>query len=179
VIVALAGRRIDAPDTKTERFPERNIAQVRERIRAALLDAGASALVSAAACGADLIAISVAEELGLRRHIVIPAPLEDFRAHSVVDRPGDWGPIFDRLIAAAQTAGDLELIHIAETGSAAYLRVNAEILAHAITIARETNQPLSAFAVWDGPLQGHTDYTQDFVEKAKKQSIPIRSIGIV
>lgn len=179
MIVALAGRRIDAPHAEVERFPERCAETVRERLRAALLDAGASTLVSAAACGADLIALTAAEELGLRRHIIIPSSIEDFRAHSVVDRPGDWGPIFDRLVSEAQTTGDLEIINVPETGSAAYLKVNAEILERATIIARDAHEPLGAFAIWDGPLIGRTDYTQDFVETAQKRGVLVRSIGII
>jgi hypothetical protein len=179
VIAALAGRRIDAPHAEVERFPERCITNVRERIRTAFQAAGVSTLVSAAACGADLIALMAAEGLGLRRHIIIPSPIEEFRAHSVVDRPGDWGPIFDRLVSTAQAAGDLELIQVPEAGSSAYLKVNVEILNRASILARDNSERLSAFAVWDGALSGHTDYTQDFVQNAQKRGIPVESISIV
>jgi hypothetical protein len=37
---------------------------------------------------------------------------------------------------------------------------------------------MAAVAIWDGPLTGHTDYTQDFVEAARQRGIPVRAIGI-
>jgi hypothetical protein len=178
VIVALAGRRIDAPDAAISRFPLSRVPVVRDRIASALRDAGARVLVSAAACGADLIALSVAEELGLRRRIVLPSGIEAFRANSVADRPGDWTGLFDRMVAEARSSDDLELLDLRSTGGAAYLEANTAILNRALALAREVAQPLGAFAVWDGPLTGHTDYTRDFVETAGRLHIPVSAIGI-
>jgi hypothetical protein len=151
---------------------------VRERLRAALRELEARALVCAAACGSDLIALSVAEDLGLRRHILLPSAVDDFRAHSVADRPGEWSGLFDCLIDEARTAGDLELLDLSVSGSAAYLQTNAAILERASALARDTAQAMAAVAIWDGPLTGHTDYTQDFVEAARQRGIPVRAIGI-
>jgi hypothetical protein len=179
VIVALAGRRIDAPDAIPERFPSRCIAPVRERLRAALRERRASALVCAAACGADLIALALAEELGLRRRIVLPFAGDDFRRRSVVDRPGDWGEPFDRLVAEAAGRNDLEILGLPAADPGVFQSTNAAILDRALALARETDEPACAFAVWDGPLTGHTDYTQDFVETAQRRGIPVQSIAIV
>jgi hypothetical protein len=178
VILALAGRRIDAPDAPDQRFPLQCVPLVRERLRTALRELGAQALVCAAACGADLIALSVAEELGVRRHIVLPSAVADFRAHSVADRPGDWNGLFDRLIVEARSTGDLELLDLRVTGSAAYLQTNVAILDRASTMARDTAGAMAALAVWDGALTGRTDYTQDFVEAARRRGISVRTIGI-
>jgi len=175
MIVASAGRRIDAPGADSERFPERRVAAVRERIRRALEDAGARTLVCSAACGADLIALDVAGELGIARHIIIPAPLDEFRAHSVVDggRPGEWGTLFDRLVSEARASGELELVDFPERGSQVYLKINAAILDRAATHAAESGDAVEVFAIWDGALAGRTDYTQDFVETARRRGIPV------
>src|ERR1700688_1274520 len=109
-VIALAGRRIDAPDTDPPRFPLENVPIVRERIAALLSAEHAEALVCSAACGADLIALTEAERLGLRRRIVLPFPAKRFRETSVTDRPGEWGPLYDRLIKEAQSAGDLVVL---------------------------------------------------------------------
>ena len=63
-VIALAGRRIDAPETKPARFPLKNVPIVRERLAALLAAEHAEALVCSAACGADLIALAEAERLG-------------------------------------------------------------------------------------------------------------------
>src|SRR3954454_21697157 len=97
-VVALAGRRMDAPGTEPPRFPLENVPVVRQRLAAMLAKESAVALGFSAACGANLIALEEAERLALRRRIVLPFSPERFRETSVVDRPGDWGPVFDRLI---------------------------------------------------------------------------------
>src|ERR1700730_18749721 len=80
---------------------------VRRRIVDLLAEEHTEALVCSAACGADLIALEEAERLGLRRRIVLPFAAKRFRETSVIDRPGDWGPVFDRLIYSAEAARDL------------------------------------------------------------------------
>jgi hypothetical protein len=56
-VIALAGRRIDAIDAKAARFPLQAVPLVRERVSDLLQREHAKALVSSAACGADLIAL--------------------------------------------------------------------------------------------------------------------------
>src|SRR5262245_52110419 len=67
MVVALAGRRIDAPRAAMPRFPLERRSAVRRRIRVQLELLGADVLVSSAACGADLLAQDIAGKLGLRR----------------------------------------------------------------------------------------------------------------
>src|SRR4051794_17846073 len=106
-VIALAGRRIDAEDADSPRFPARNIPAVRNRLAELLVREKALALVSSAACGSDLIGLEEAERIEIRRRIVLPFSQGKFRATSVVDRPGDWGSSFDRLVAQAEQQGDL------------------------------------------------------------------------
>ena len=106
-VVALAGRRIDLPDAQVPQFPLGNVQEVGRRIYEALCEMHAVALVCSAACGADLVALEQAKQLGLRRRVVLPFAPERFRETSVVDRPGDWGPLYDQQVAATAAAGDL------------------------------------------------------------------------
>ena len=64
---------------------------MRRRIRALLNASAATILVSSAACGADLIALSEARELGLGLRIILPFARDKFRISSVADRPGIGG----------------------------------------------------------------------------------------
>ena len=64
MILAFAGRRMDAAGAAPPRFPLTNVALVRRRIRALLEAHSATAIVSSAACGADLIALGEAGALG-------------------------------------------------------------------------------------------------------------------
>src|SRR5882757_8992673 len=92
-VLALAGRRIDAPETEPPRFPLKNVPMVRERLAALLAAEHAEALVCSAACGADLIALEEAERLGLRRRIVLTFPPNRFCVASLTDRPGNGCPL--------------------------------------------------------------------------------------
>jgi len=95
-VVALAGRRIDLPEAPVPRFPLENVQEVGRRVCEALYEMHAVALVCSAACGADLVALEQAKHLGLRRRVVLPFAPERFRETSVVDRPGNWGSLYDR-----------------------------------------------------------------------------------
>ena len=109
-VIALAGRRVDAPGVHPPRFPVEDVELVRSRLAKLFVEERAAVLICSAACGADLLGLEEAERLGLRRRVVLPFSPERFRKTSVVDRPGNWGPAFDRLVAAAQTAGDLVVL---------------------------------------------------------------------
>lgn len=114
--IALAGRRIDAPDAETPRFPLANVPLVRDRLRAFFVERGAGTLVCSAACGADLVALEAAKSLGMRCRIVLPFDPARFRQTSVTDRPGDWGPTYDRLVETARREGDLVVLEGAGEG---------------------------------------------------------------
>lgn len=179
-IVALAGRRIDEDGADPPRFPLDRVLQVRQRLAALLAEEAAAALVCSAACGADLVALEAAERFGLRRRIVLPFPQDRFREGSVTDRPGDWGPVFDRLIGAARAAGDLVVLGPeAGEGSAAYRAANEAILREAQTLARTGSTPrrLVAVVAWEGAPRPGTDSTEDFRRLAERAGFAQRSVA--
>src|SRR5690349_3650476 len=98
VVIALAGRRVDPPGADPRRFPLENVETVSKRIGQLFAERNAAALVSAAACGADLLALEVAKSRHMRRRVVLPFSRDVFRRTSVVDRPGDWGDRYDRAL---------------------------------------------------------------------------------
>lgn len=184
MIITLAGRRIDPQGAPVARFPLEVSPAVRTHIRALLQEQGATALVSSAACGADLLALEAAGELGLRRRIILPCTPEKFRASSVTDRPGDWGRLFDRIIADVQLAGDLVLIAEEQENDAAFLSTNRAILDEAQKLApRSTSaapmtqeRQILAVIVWDGQPRGELDLTLDFANEARARSIPVAEV---
>jgi tetratricopeptide (TPR) repeat protein len=173
-VVALAGRRVDAPDAEEPRFPLADIAAVRERLRASLRAADATAIVCSAACGADLLALDTAADLGIRRRIVLPFAKERFRETSVVDRPGVWGELFDRLIADAERTGDLVVLDTKDRDRA-YHAANRAILEVAARIA---SAPTEAWIVWNGRARSTGDVTLHFADEAWQREIPVREIVI-
>jgi hypothetical protein len=126
----------------------------------------------------DLVALEEAERLGLRRRIVLPFPPERFRKTSVSDRPGDWGPVFDRLVAAAGATGDLIVLPaISGSDEAAYASTNENIVREAQALARTgASHRLIAALVWEGSARQRPDATAQFRELAAKAGFDERYV---
>jgi hypothetical protein len=179
VVVALAGRRIDAPGSDSPRFPLDNVPTVRTRLTELMSVEHVTALVSSAACGADLVALEEADRLGLRRRIVLPFSPERFRKSSVVDRPGDWGPVFDRLIFTAERAEDLVVLREGVgDDNMAYAAANEAIIREAQLLA-DAGAPsrLIAVVVWEGGARAGTDATEAFRQLASIAGFEQRSVA--
>ena len=180
MIVALAGRRIDAPDADSPRFPLSSIELVRGRLHKLLSEKEATALVCSAACGADLLALSVAGDLGIRRRIVLPFTREHFRQTSVVDRPGEWGSLFDEICDEVSEERDLVVLACSEDDSAAYSATSRAILEEAMrlqTLFKSTDeQPLLTVIVWEGAARGDDDETAAFAREAGSRGFAVEEI---
>ena len=74
LVVALAGRRIDSAEDINTAFPLGAIPSVSREIEAYLRRIAPVAMFSAAACGADIIALRAAKSLGIEAPG--PAPFE-------------------------------------------------------------------------------------------------------
>lgn len=185
MIIALAGRRIDAHDATIPRFPLENAAVVRERIHAFFVDHKATALVCSAACGADLIALDAAGELGIQRRIVLPFEQNRFRETSVIDRPGEWGALFDRIIKEVEEAGDIVILGDEGEDEAIFTIANRTILDEALILARQASHDkgkqsansVLAVLVWDGQSRGEGDLTVDFAEQARARGLAVIEIA--
>jgi hypothetical protein len=167
VVMAVAGRRVDAADAKTPRFPLENVPAVDARLDELLAREGATALVSSAACGADLVALTVAGRRGLRRRVVLPFAPMAFRTSSVTDRPGDWGPIFDRVMFDLDRLGDVVSLEGRGDGDQVYLAANGVILAEAEALARSSGIESMAVLIWEGSPRGEGDVTAAFGAAAR------------
>lgn len=183
MIIALAGRRVDATGASPARFPPQNVEVVRERIHQALVGQGATGVVASAACGADLLALEEAGKLGLRRRIVLPFPPEEFRASSVTDRPGDWGPLYDRIIGEVAAQDGIAVLGATGDPDAAYELATTKILDEAQQLAKATKSAhwgkpgVTAIAVWDLIPRGAGDLTLAFLNQAKQRGMPVIQIS--
>jgi hypothetical protein len=174
-VVAAAGRRVDPADAKEARFPSAAIPRTLRRISDALVVRGSTTLVTSAACGADLLALTAAADLNVRRRVVLPFASQRFKATSVTDRPGDWGAVFDRAIADLQMSGDL-LILDENADDAGYAAVGEAILDEAERIAREEGSDLVALVVWDGRPRPGVDLTGRFLDSARRRGFKIDEV---
>jgi hypothetical protein len=178
MVVALAGRRVDAPGADTPRFPPANENSVADRLRRALEELGATAVVSSAACGADLVALEVAGTMGLRRVVVLPWDRERFRELSVVDRGQTWGERYDRVVDQVEADGDLRILGIEADGEAAYAATNEAILREAQELAGQQGEEngVVAIPVWEGRSRGPGDFTEQFVVAARGLGLRVREV---
>jgi hypothetical protein len=176
VIIALAGRRVDAIDAKQPRFPLANVPLVRERVHAMLQREGATAVVCAAACGADLVALSEAGSLKLRRRVVLPFERGRFRKTSVIDRPGDWGAIYDQVLDEVEEANDL--IVQQNTGEKEdYMAANLDILDEAGSLAKQSHEAVKAVLIWNAESRGDEDITEEFGNEARRRGWPVVEVS--
>ncbi len=190
-IVGFAGRRIDAPDSTPPRFPVSQIDRVYQQITALFKKTEYSMLIVSAACGADLIALQVAQDLRMRYRIILPFAAEMFRMTSVVDRPAtkkwNWGAVFDQVVDAAQENGDLVILKTGEDRHAGYQAVNHAILDAAqgqsakqsrkgATHVSQDFQNMHAVIAWDGHLRGERDLTWHFANEARTRGFVVTEI---
>lgn len=176
MVLGLAGRRIDAPEISDPVFPFGNAGKVRERVERLLSEKGVRTLVCSAACGADLIALQAAETLDIRSRIILPFEPGQFRQTSVIDRPGDWGPVFDRIIAAAQRRGDLIDLQLSQ-GDEAYVRANHAILDETLRVAEASGDQAIVSLVWDQRSKGKDDYTEYLGQAARELRLTVFEVN--
>ncbi len=178
MIVALAGRRVDAPGAIEKRFSPENAERVKRQIRDFLKSENATALVCAAACGADILALEAAGELGIRRRVVLPYDKVTFKLSSVVDRNGDWGERYDRILAEVETGDDL-IVDDYDEDEESYFAANHDILDQAEELAEELGRPIAAVVVWNGQPRGEEDVTGHFLEEAKQRGLKVTEISTI
>ncbi|HKD77810.1 MAG TPA: hypothetical protein VKB76_20055 [Ktedonobacterales bacterium] len=180
-VIALAGRRIDAQDATTSRFPLGQAQMVREQLRLFFKRHRVRAVVASGACGADLLALEVAGEARLQRKMVLPFARARFRELSVVDRPGDWGKLFDRICSEVKGEAGIKTLGTTHDQMRDFVRTNQFIIKEALHLAGNTRvangtAPVLAVLVWDGKSRGDDDVTAAFGELAKANNIPLQEI---
>jgi len=176
-VMALAGRRPDPPDAKSSSFALTGVPVVATRLRALMNDLRPSAVVSSAACGADLLGLQIAGELGIRRRVVLPFDASRFRTTSVVDRPDErWGPIYDQVLAEVRAANDLVIVPSGDDPDSAYAAANRTILDEAQDIA-DSDSAHIAVIVWEGARESGNDLTRDFALEAQRRGFEVRPVS--
>jgi hypothetical protein len=171
-IIVQAGRRVDAPNAETPRFPATNVVLVRTRIQAYFSRSKPLALVTAAACGSDLLALEIATEMDVERFILLPSTPEVFRTSSVTDRPGDWGVLFDRMIKESHVT----VLTVPE-GQQGYLETNVKLLDTGEALAKQHRAEALALVVWDRKSRGPDDVTGHFLVQARLRQLPVIEIS--
>jgi len=177
MIVALAGRRIDAAGAENIRFPSHTIERVKAELRSLLQALQPQVLVTSGACGADLLALEVAGELNIPRSMVLPFDPILFRSVSVTDRPGNWGPLYDQLCEAVKKEKGIQVMNYHEISVDTFLNTNTDILKKAEALALEYHsKELVAVIVWEGQPKNEEETTAHFKSEAEKNGFEIKEI---
>src|SRR5437762_8363502 len=100
-VLAFAGHMIDAPDRSTPRFPAALAPAVGAAIRERLARLHLPVVYTSAACGADLMFVEAALEIGAEVNVVLPFDREDFIRTSVAPGGGGWTARFDGALSRA------------------------------------------------------------------------------
>lgn len=178
MVIALAGRRIDADNAETVRFPPDTIDKVKEDLKTLFISLRPKAIVCGGACGADLLALEVAGELGIIRSMIIPFEPEVFKSKSVTDRPGNWGKLFDKLYSDIEMEEKVQVLNY-EDKDDVYEKVNKEIINKARNLSKKSDKAIELIAVivWEGEARDKTDITAHFKELAEEKSFIIYEIN--
>lgn len=174
-VAALAGRRIDAPDAEKIRFPLDSIDRVSSELAKLFEQQEVGKLVCSAACGADLLALTVARSMAIECQIILPFEPSRFKATSVVDRAGNWGQLFDQVVLNTPKENLIVLNSAAEPDEA-YEAATQEIIIRAIAAAKPRKAIAIAIAVWEGSSRADADATASFLHHAQFAGMTTRTI---
>jgi tetratricopeptide repeat protein/adenylate/guanylate cyclase family protein len=100
-VLAFAGHMIDAPDRSTPRFPAALAPAVAAAIRERLSRLHLPVVYTSAACGADLLFVEAALDVGAEVNVVLPFDREDFVRTSVAPAGDAWTTRFDDALSRA------------------------------------------------------------------------------
>ncbi len=170
MVFALAGRRIDDDSNPSLAFPLGNVDVVRRRLRRLFQTCEATAVVSSAACGADLCGLLEAGALGLRRRVVLPFDPPTFRKSSVID-------FYDRVLDEVSAKDDLVVLKLPPAEPDPYRLTNKIILDEAAAIAKDLHDELVAAVAWDMNTRGTDDATAIFRDMARERSLRVLEIS--
>ena len=99
-----------------------------------------------------------------------------FRETSVVDRPGDWGNLYDRIVDQAEATGDLVILSLGSDDANAFNAANGAILDEAMALWQELQLQTIGVLVWDGSPRGEEDLTRSFGDEARARGFSVIEI---
>jgi hypothetical protein len=177
-VVVYTGHMIDTPGRTRRRFAPEMEAAVQAEIRQRMQQLAPVAAYGSAACGADILCLESALELGAELHIVLPFPVESFLATSVELRKGGrWGERFRHLLT---NASEVLVIseHPPDGDVSAYEYTNLIIAGLAKLRAQMLDTRLQGLAVWDGSDTGDRGGTASVVKLWRDSGVPVDHVEI-
>ena len=177
-VVVYTGHLIDAPGRPTPRFPPDDENKVQEEIRGHFEQLRPAAVYGSAACGADILCLECARELGSDLYIVLPFPADEFRRKSVDLWPDNvWGKRFESLL---DDASDVLVIsqRPPPVGESIYAYNNLIVTGLAKLRARLLDTRLHGIAVWDGKPAAGEGGTGSVVSLWRRHGVPLTQVQL-
>ena len=171
-VLVLTGNMVDLPDREIPRFPPELEPVVRRLLSERFAALRPFAVYGSAACGADILGLEVAHELGAEIHVVLPFPPDEFREASVDIVPGDWGARFDRLLGLATTV-TVTSDHRASGSTATFEYANLVMTGLARLRAERLDTTMIGFAVWDPEASGRPGGAASLVGAWRERGIVV------
>jgi len=178
-VLVYTGHMIDAPGRSQPRFTPPMESAICAQIRDRLERLEPAAAYGSAACGADILCLECVQELGGELHIVLPFPVEQFRAESVDFCPdGRWGERFERLL---ESANDVLVISQKPPpgGRSTFEYANLIMTGLARLRAQMLDTRLQGLAVWDGTEAGDAGGTGSVVSMWHRSGVPLEHVELV
>ena len=176
-VVVFSGHMIDAPGRAQPRFPAALEPEVRASIRAKLTQLAPAAVYGSAACGADLLCLEAARDMGCETHVVLPFPAAEFRAASVDYAGADWGGRFERALAAADSV-TIASDHHARGSAATFEYANLILTGMARLRGRVLETPVRALAVRDPRAPGARGGTASIVSLWERHGLESETVDV-
>ena len=177
-VLVYTGHMIDAPARALPRFAASMESEVSRQIREVVKRANPVAVYGSAACGADILCLESALDIGAELHIVLPFSVEAFRNTSVdLGNGGCWGDRFDRLL---DKANEVLVIseHPPDGDASAYEYTNLMITGLGRLRAQMLETGLQGVAVWDGIANGDAGGTASVVNLWRQADVPFEHVPV-
>lgn len=171
-VLVFTGNMIDHPERRVPRFPAAVEAGVRTAVMERLTVIRPVAVYGSAACGADLLCLEAARELGCETHIVLPFPAAEFRRTSVDFARGNWGERFERALASAHSV-TVASDHRASGSSATFEYANLILTGMGELRAQTLDTGLHGLAVWDPRIRGFAGGAASLVSLWEKRGVAV------
>ncbi len=169
-IAFFAGHRIDR-EGMPARFPQKDTDRVKRNLRAALGKLRISVGVASLADGADILFHECLIEAGRQSRVVLPSPVEDFRAKLAADDPGGWLERFDRVLQRAAVVEVVSRATFDHYDEDAYSLTTDFMIGYSLNLAEELDGEMVPIVVWDRKIHERKGGTYCAVKK-------LRSFGL-
>jgi len=166
-IAFFAGHRIDR-EGMPERFPQSESETVKRKLRAKLGKMRISVGVASLADGADILFHECLIESGRQNRVILPCPIDDFRAKLKEDDPGGWLERFDNVASKSTMVETVTRSVFTREWDVVHEFATDYMLGYSISLANELDGEMIPIVVWDEKARNRSGGTYSAVKKLRK-----------